>query len=147
MHHRLLKDNKKNELDLVESISKLDFATMDFVSLFQPQLFHHYFKEKTIKTTPLDIKTLKTPEGYFDATKITPKHRELYRLNGMKIISEGKLAVVLFMSEVIKYLEEYKTIGIQTMEGIPSKKRFLEILVRKIKLLGERSKTLSHSQA
>jgi len=30
-HHSKLKENKQNELELVESFSKLDFATVDFV--------------------------------------------------------------------------------------------------------------------
>ena len=35
-HHRKLVENKQNELDLVEAVSKIDFPTLDFVVDINP---------------------------------------------------------------------------------------------------------------
>lgn len=79
-------------------------------------------------------------------TNITKTHRLLYKLSGMKLISQGKgkleltkVGVVVLMSDLYKTVERYKTIGVSPMAGTPSKKCILEMLIRKVKNIGERS--------
>lgn len=90
-HHRKLKENQKNELELVESFSKIDFATLDFVNVIH-QIFYHYFKEENVhlKREKANLDAIKNVTGYFDLSRITETHKQLYKLYGMKTVSEGK---------------------------------------------------------
>lgn len=46
-HHKSLVENKQNELELLESFSKIDFATMDFVLSNNPAFLPSFQRGKT----------------------------------------------------------------------------------------------------
>lgn len=135
-HHDVFKENKKNELALVESFSKIDFATVDF-------LHHHIFsKENNIHVSILDASKIKPLDvkRSVEFSSLKEPHKQMYKLNGCKLISQGKVAVVLVASDLMKTAEgNFTNISVSPMEETVKKACLLELFISKIKHLADQA--------
>lgn len=86
-HHRIIKDNRQAELNLLEDIGMIDFATIDF-------LHHNFFKlrklDGILASNKAEEMQLDTPKIDYKLHAMRDAHLKLSYSQGLKSIAEGK---------------------------------------------------------
>lgn len=139
-HHKLLKQSKEEEADLMEDLSYIDFATIDFVGRPE-QLYHNMIRNRRLQDVVIDsniwesrLRNVANPV----VKQALPKHvRDKYYLTGLDLIARGKAAVVLYASEYAFFGEDFVVPSLEPLP-IPSQKTNLQILLERVHYLSRK---------
>ena len=142
-HHSVLRTDTQEEIRLIEDLTYLDYATVDFVRPAH-QLFHHFIKNKPLDAVLLESnlwhEQLRNLSQFVVKDNVENKEQTLLRDLGYKLLAEKKsrrcspVGLLLYASEYGFFEDYLQTVCILPLP-LASRKTNLQMMLERVKYL------------